>query len=155
MIGLVVSRSVTTSVTFQSKCDWRVTTCLKPVFFYFIPGLKHIRGILYEAYPDLPSAPIRNPSNTASVPSTTTSIPSRKKSLPDEDLFSMNCKECGLYKKTIKGLKMHIKLLHLRSGRFQCVRCKFTANILNSIFTHYKIQHPVSWLVFTIFPVTG
>ena len=28
MIGLVVSRSVTTSVTFQSKGDWRVTTNL-------------------------------------------------------------------------------------------------------------------------------
>ena len=28
MIGLIVSRSVTTSVTFQSKCDWRVTTVI-------------------------------------------------------------------------------------------------------------------------------
>ena len=27
-IGLIVSRSGTTSVTFQSKCDWRVTTIL-------------------------------------------------------------------------------------------------------------------------------
>ena len=26
LIGLIVSRSETTSVTFQSKCDWRVTT---------------------------------------------------------------------------------------------------------------------------------
>ena len=30
MIGLIVSRSVTTSVTFQSKCDWRVTTTTRP-----------------------------------------------------------------------------------------------------------------------------
>ena len=33
--------------------------------------------------------------------------------------------------KTVKGLKMHIKLMHLRTGRFRCRRCEFSANILN------------------------
>ena len=54
----------------------------------------------------------------------------------------MKCQECGLQKKTIKGLKMHIKLLHLRTGKFQCGRCEYSANMLNSISTHYKIKHP-------------
>ena len=54
----------------------------------------------------------------------------------------MKCKECGLQKKTIKGLKMHIKLLHLRTGKFLCRRCQFSANMMNSINTHYKIKHP-------------
>ena len=26
--------------------------------------------------------------------------------------------------------------------RFRCRRCEFSANILNSIHTHYKIKHP-------------
>ena len=27
-------------------------------------------------------------------------------------------------------------------SRFRCRRCEFSANILNSIHTHYKIKHP-------------
>jgi len=107
-----------------------------------ISGLKHIRGILYEEYPNQHVAPLSSSVGTASANSVVTAMASRKKSAADEDMFAMNCRACGLHKKTIKGLKMHIKLLHLRSGRFQCVRCQFTANMLNSIYTHYKIQHP-------------
>ena len=51
----------------------------------------------------------------------------------------MDCKECGLHKKTIKSLKMHIKLVHLRTGKFLCKRCNFSANFKNSIVTHYKV----------------
>ena len=58
------------------------------------------------------------------------------------DSFPMKCKECDIMQKTVKGLKMHIKLMHLRNGRFRCRRCEFSANILNSIHMHYKIKHP-------------
>ena len=58
------------------------------------------------------------------------------------DSFPMKCKECDIMQKTVKGLKMHIKLMHLRTGRFRCSRCEFSANIFNSIHTHYKIKHP-------------
>ena len=33
------------------------------------------------------------------------------------DSFPMKCKECDIMMKTVKGLKMHIKLMHLRTGR--------------------------------------
>ena len=62
--------------------------------------------------------------------------------MDEVDNFPMKCRECGLQKKTIKGLKMHIKLLHLRTGKFLCRRCEFSANMINSIKTHYKIKHP-------------
>ena len=65
-----------------------------------------------------------------------------EKTVDEVDNFPMKCKECGLQKKTIKGLKMHIKLLHLRTGKFLCKRCQFSANMVNSINTHYKIKHP-------------
>ena len=37
---------------------------------------------------------------------------------------------------------MHIKLVHLRTGKFLCQSCNFSANFKNSIVTHYKIKHP-------------
>ena len=40
-----------------------------------------------------------------------------KPSVDEVDSFPMKCKECGIMKKTVKGLKMHIKLMHLRTGR--------------------------------------
>ena len=52
------------------------------------------------------------------------------------DSFPMKCKECDIMQKTVKGLKMHIKLMHLRTGRFRCSRCEFSANILK--FAHYR-----------------
>ena len=38
-------------------------------------------------------------------------------SVDEVDSFPMKCGECGIAKKTVKGLKMHIKLMHLRTGR--------------------------------------
>ena len=54
----------------------------------------------------------------------------------------MSCVKCGIEKKTIKALKMHIKLTHLRTGRYRCKLCEYSANIVNSIETHFKIRHP-------------
>ena len=76
---------------------------------------------MYEDYPDLPVAPAAG-SSFGAVDSFTASASSRKKGSADEDAFEMSCKECGLVKQNIKGLKMHIKLLHLKSGKFQCAR---------------------------------
>ena len=87
-------------------------------------GLKHIRGILYEEYPDQVNASGARSNHFFGAPGLGSDVPmsSRKKNSADEDAIEMNCKECGLCKKTIKGLKMHIKLLHLKSGKFQCAR---------------------------------
>ena len=84
-------------------------------------GLKHIRGKLYEDYPDLPLA-LATGSSFGAADSVIAPASSRKKASSDEDAFEMSCKECGLVKQNIKGLKMHIKLLHLKSGKFQCAR---------------------------------
>jgi hypothetical protein len=84
-------------------------------------GLKHIRGILYEEYPDQVIVPVRsNAASTSGSGTAGSSLQNRKKSSAEEDQFAMSCKECGRHNKTIKGLKMHIKLLHLKSGKFQC-----------------------------------
>ena len=40
--------------------------------------------------------------------------PAEKPSVDEVDSFPMKCRECGIVKKTVKGLKMHIKLMHLR-----------------------------------------
>ncbi len=101
-----------------------------PLWSRDMPGVKHIRGILYED----DEGPETRP-----VPSTIVSA--RKKSKfqhhaplqaptkdggedgkgdgDEADNFPMKCKECGIYKKTIRALKMHIKLLHLRTGKFR------------------------------------
>ena len=131
----------------------------EPLWRRDMPGLKHIRGILYEEYPegtvfvqdnstsstnfvnsdDISIVSIKNDKNSGS---TVQNSKSTGKNIDEVDNFPMKCRECGLQKKTIKGLKMHIKLLHLRTGRFGCSRCEFSANIMNSITTHYKIKHP-------------
>ena len=113
----------------------------EPLWKRDMPGLKHIRGILYEEYPDMPYD-----YEIVEVPQIQENSKSKKdkesKTVDEVDNFPMKCKECGLQKKTIKGLKMHIKLLHLRTGKFLCRRCQFSANMMNSINTHYKIKHP-------------
>ena len=147
----------------------------EPLWSRNMPGLKHIRGILYDE--ELPAVQpiIRSTSSTrkssssissattpkmssSQIPSTTTGASgatspdkhpvlakeAKTKLLDEADNFPMKCKECGLMKKCIKGLKMHIKLMHLRTGKFRCKKCQFSANILNSIHTHYKIKHPDS-----------
>lgn len=60
------------------------------------------------------------------------------------DFYPMKCKECNVSKKTVTGLKMHIKLIHMHLGKFQCKHCNFTANIKGSIQGHYKNKHPDS-----------
>lgn len=106
-----------------------------------MPGLKHIRGILYEEYPDMPNSEDYIFENTSENTFEKIVEKSSPKVVDEVDNFPMKCQECGLQKKTIKGLKMHIKLLHLRTGKFLCRRCQFSANMLNSINTHYKIKH--------------
>jgi hypothetical protein len=54
----------------------------------------------------------------------------------------MQCKECSFTKKTVTGLKMHIKLNHLQVGKMQCRHCIFTANLKVSINGHYRNKHP-------------
>ena len=46
------------------------------------------------------------------------SEPEKAPSVDEVDSFPMKCRECGIAKKTVKGLKMHIKLMHLRTGRW-------------------------------------
>ena len=137
----------------------------EPLWRRDMPGLKHIRGILYEdsAHMDIP-LPVQIPKQrtlnkkssfskkekliSESEPVTLNIQNSTESNEPPIDIdeaadnFPMKCTECNLAKKTIKGLKMHIKLVHLRTGKFQCQRCEFSANILTSINTHYKIKHP-------------
>ena len=105
----------------------------EPLWKRDMPGLKHIRGILYEEYPEeFEVTEVKNEVRKEVIEAKGDEV----------DNFPMKCKECGLQKKTIKGLKMHIKLLHLRTGKFLCRRCQFSANMMNSINTHYKIKHP-------------
>ena len=123
----------------------------QPLWRRDMPGLKHIRGILYEEYPQmedsLPRIATKNDTletdlNSVGGGATAGTTSGHHKIVDEVDNFPMKCQECGLQKKTIKGLKMHIKLLHLRTGKFLCRRCEFSANMLNSINTHYKIKHP-------------
>ena len=117
----------------------------EPLWRRDMPGLKHIRGILYEEYPDMVYEDVIEvkASSSKSWDIKKQQKDDKKiKEIDEVDNFSMKCKDCGLQKKTIKGLKMHIKLLHLRTGKFLCKRCPFSANMMNSITTHYKIKHP-------------
>ena len=125
----------------------------EPLWQRNMPGLKHIRGILYEDYDadtvgnglglnhgtsfNEPEAEYDTKGSKGGL-----GVSSQSSDVDEVDNFPMKCKECGLSKKTVKGLKMHIKLLHLRTGKFLCQKCPFSANMLNSINTHYKIKHP-------------
>ena len=148
-----------TSTVTSSTFDPALEEKREPLWRRDMPGLKHIRGILYEEYPDMVYEDHAvevvggGRGSTSSSFKTGSSSADRKQNKDDKstkvikeidevDNFSMKCKDCGLQKKTIKGLKMHIKLLHLRTGKFLCKRCPFSANMMNSITTHYKIKHP-------------
>jgi hypothetical protein len=95
-----------------------------------------------------PVSPEEDPSSTEDHSSpekmkkTKKGKPQSKK--PSLDVYAMACKACGMEKKTVSGLKMHIKVLHLHLGRFQCRHCSFTANLKKSINGHYKANHPES-----------
>ncbi len=127
----------------------------EPLWRRDMPGMRHIRGILYEddEGPEIPA-----PVPAAASVATKAAPGGRKKKSKgkqkqgklaarapppppaavdggkedggmskvvggdpgdDSDSFPMKCKECKLPKKTIKALKMHIKLLHLRTGKFR------------------------------------
>jgi hypothetical protein len=127
----------------------------EPLWRRNMPGLRHIRGILYDEK-DAYTYEAQMAKTTSAVPATTITpvvvdyVPtvvkaaSSGKAVDEVDYFPMKCRNCGITKKTVKGIKMHIKLLHLRTGKFRCTQCQFSANILNSIHTHYKIKHPES-----------
>ena len=70
------------------------------------------------------------------------SVESNEITKTELDFYPMQCKECGFSKKTVTGLKMHIKLNHLQVGKMQCRHCVFTANLKVSIYGHYRNKHP-------------
>ena len=55
---------------------------------------------------------------TPPPPKAATMPENQQPSVDEVDSFPMKCRECGIAKKTVKGLKMHIKLMHLRTGRW-------------------------------------
>eukprot|EP00090_Calanus_glacialis_P018800 TRINITY_DN29123_c0_g1_i1.p1 TRINITY_DN29123_c0_g1~~TRINITY_DN29123_c0_g1_i1.p1 ORF type:complete len:3087 (-),score=783.11 TRINITY_DN29123_c0_g1_i1:152-8311(-) len=138
----------------------------KPLWAREMEGIKHIRGILYDDFEiekeqrkvpklniskkirkaekkeDLSVKPLSEPEKTEVVkvdPSPT--LTKSKASKTELDYYPMKCKECDFPKKTVTGLKMHIKLNHLQLGKFQCQHCVFTANLKVSIQGHYRNKH--------------
>jgi len=102
--------------------------------------VKHIRGILFEEEnaDEPPKRKYKGSSGSSNnVNNSVETIhdaqpkvkepPSKEE---DVDNFPMNCKACDLPKKSIKALKTHIKLMHLRTGKFRypitlCIRIVF------------------------------
>jgi len=139
----------------------------KPLWAREMEGVKHIRGILYddvEAEKEQRKVPKliitkkirkaekkedvsikvhpdqKNPElHTEEIKSTGKAI--KKATKTELDFYPMKCKECDFPKKTVTGLKMHIKLNHLQLGKFQCQHCIFTANLKVSIQGHYRNKH--------------
>ena len=139
-----------------------------PLWARDMEGLKHIRGILYDDLED--EAAIKQAAkiskanlkkiealkaeaeadalkelnyNNSLNEKKTPNIKQDAKSVKNElDFYPMACRECGFSKKTITGIKMHIKLNHLQVGKFQCSHCVFSANLTNSIQGHYRNKHP-------------
>ncbi len=101
----------------------------EPLWKRDMPGVKHIRGILYDEEGEAPAPLAKRAKKYSTSSSSLTPAESqllqaegepKASSMEDEvDNFPMKCKECGLPKKTIKALKMHIKLMHLRSGKYR------------------------------------
>ena len=125
-----------------------------PLWSRHMEGLKHIRGILYDELEDEAGVkPVQkvkarkrddpDVDMTQDLLSVEKVKPSKKSSEKIElDTFSVTCRECGTSKKTVTGMKMHIKLNHLQVGKFQCQHCVFSANLTNSIQGHYRNKHP-------------
>ena len=131
-----------------------------PLWAREMEGLKHIRGILYDDMEDnavlkqavqLKKSRIKkleekealervDPDN--SFEQTKSAKKEGKAARSELDFYPMSCKECGFSKKTVTGMKMHIKLNHLGVGKFQCRECVFSANLTNSIHGHYRNKHP-------------
>jgi len=143
----------------------------KPLWAREMEGIKHIRGILYDDFevekeqrkvPKLNITkkirksekiektedfsikttfePVKKDTvNESPVPTPTKTKKGASKT--ELDYYPMKCKECDFPKKTVTGLKMHIKLNHLQLGKFQCQHCVFTANLKVSIQGHYRNKH--------------
>ena len=131
-----------------------------PLWAREMEGLKHIRGILYDNMEDnavlkqavqLKKSRIKkleekealervDPEN--SFEEAKNAKKAGKAARSELDFYPMSCKECGFSKKTVTGMKMHIKLNHLGVGKFQCRECVFSANLTNSIHGHYRNKHP-------------
>jgi len=140
----------------------------KPLWAREMEGIKHIRGILYDDF--VVEKEQRKPTKLSIVKKLkkgerseeinikTESGPEKKETVEEDvnptptksikgvsktelDNFPMKCKECDFPKKTVTGLKMHIKLNHLQLGKFQCQHCVFTANLKVSIQGHYRNKH--------------
>ena len=135
-----------------------------PLWARDMEGLKHIRGILYDDLEDeaavkhaarlekaklrkLEQQEQRKQQGASQIEEHHEEVQStgkaNDKSVKNKlDNYPMVCKECGFHKKTVTGMKMHIKLNHLQVGKFQCRHCVFTANLTNSIQGHYRNKHP-------------
>ena len=138
----------------------------KPLWAREMEGIKHIRGILYDDFieeKELKKIPklsigkkikkekerkeeVAEQNEEIEAPQEcSTSNEAKSKceiSKTELDYYPMVCKECSFPKKTVTGLKMHIKLNHLQLGKFQCQHCIFTANLKVSIQGHYRNKHP-------------
>ena len=131
----------------------------QPLWARDMEGYKHIRGILYDELED--EAAIKQAAKVSKVrlkkieekreldkqvnkEESFHDVPhavveQKSKGMKSElDFHPMSCKECGFSKKTVTGMKMHIKLNHLQVGKFQCRHCVFSANLTNSIQGHYR-----------------
>jgi hypothetical protein len=79
----------------------------------------------------------------------------------DEDFITIHCVKCGSRKSSVRGLKMHILLAHLKSGKFKCTRCevrffslnetcqKWITQLLRAFFAFSSLQtsKTPSWLM--------
>ena len=133
-----------------------------PLWARDMEGLKHIRGILYDDMEDeavikqaarIKKARIKKEKEKEALvrvdpESTRETVKSEKKmgkaAKTELDFYPISCRECGFSKKTVTGMKMHIKLNHLGVGKFQCRKCVFSANLTNSIQGHLRNKHPES-----------
>lgn len=82
---------------------------------YHIAGLRHIRGILFDD-----SSEDYFEDRGDGEGKTVSGVSGKS----DEDSMAIDCVKCGLRKSSVKGLKMHILLVHLKSGKFKCTRCE-------------------------------
>ena len=143
------------SIDPTSVVDYYPEEKRPPLWSRHMEGLKHIRGILYDELEDeagiipVPKVKARKREDPDVEPELrsaekTKPGPSAVKSVEKKELdrLSVTCRECGAAKKTVTGMKMHIKLNHLQVGKFQCQHCVFSANLTNSIQGHYRNKHP-------------
>jgi len=86
-------------------------------FIFFCLGLRHIRGILFD---DSSEDYLEQQLDDATVSSEGGKI--------DEDFYPLECAKCGLRKSSVRAIKMHILLAHLKSGKFRCTRCEVSVD---------------------------